>query len=189
MLLLRCRFHAMNASSLQSGVFIQSSLWCLHKKIVFHSILIKSIQAIGERFFTQPQKRIISISLVLLSWIFEMISQVIKYDAVLNDEDNNFMDAWLDSPTSDPRVRLFTIQFVSEAVFHLFSEILFHFLLANHLSPSRKIYTNEPPNEISSVLNCFFFLGNYCQVWVRETFRGILHKAIRWMYSQATVSS
>ena len=28
-----------------------------------------------------------------------------KYDVVLNDEDNNFMDAWLDSPSTDPRVR------------------------------------------------------------------------------------
>ncbi|CAB4035264.1 Hypothetical predicted protein, partial [Paramuricea clavata] len=26
-----------------------------------------------------------------------------KYDVVLNDEDNNFMDAWLDSPSTDPR--------------------------------------------------------------------------------------
>ena len=39
--------------------------------------------------------------------------QETKYDVVLNDEDNNFMDAWLDSPSSDPRVRQLLIDYVA----------------------------------------------------------------------------
>lgn len=39
--------------------------------------------------------------------------QETKYDVVLNDEDDNFMDAWLDSPSSDPRVRQLLIECVA----------------------------------------------------------------------------
>lgn len=45
--------------------------------------------------------------LVFINDDMKIICQVqgTKYDVVLNDEDNNFMDAWLDSPSTDPRVR------------------------------------------------------------------------------------